>query len=91
MCACWGLLVLNGYLARACFEELQAAYAVRMANDALIKATEALNAEQHSRVAETAAGQFLPSLVASATGGFSHLAIDFVFQVAKPSLLALTG
>ena len=46
MSACWALIRVNVWLARAALEDLEAAYALRMANDALMKATEALNAER---------------------------------------------
>ena len=81
---------MNVWLARAALEDLEAAHALRMADDALVKATEALNAERGSRTAENVLGQVLPSLVTS-TGGFSHLAIDLFFRFAKPSFMALTG
>lgn len=89
--ACWALLQLNVYLARASLEELQAAHALHMARDAVIQAAEALNAERASRTAESTVGHVLPSLVASSTGGFSHLALDFMFQLAKPSLMAMSN
>ena len=91
MSACWALIRVNVWLARAALEDLEAAYALRVANDALMKATEALNAERGSRTAEDVLGTVLPSLVTSTTGGFSHLATDLFFRFAKPSFMSLTG
>ena len=85
------LIRLNVWLARAALEDLEAAYALRMAHDALMKATEALNAERGSRTAENVLGKVLPSLVTSTTGWFSHLAIDLFFRSAKPSFMDLIG